>query len=121
MKKLVNDVEVDMTQAEIDEFNQREADWEASKNERMQLLYSETLQSHIDSKAAEKQYNNGFACASYANSTNQNWKNEALAFIAWRDSCWSYLIDTQTQIENEEIEPPSIQDFIANIPSFNWE
>lgn len=117
---MVNGTEVDLTKAEIDEYNQRQADWEASKNERLYEQYSEALQLHIDAAVKAKDYNDGFACASYANSTNETWKQEAQDFIAWRDSCWQYAIDVQNDVESGTIEPPTLEDFINAAPNLNW-
>src|SRR5690606_11463257 len=69
-------------------------------------LYADALQNHINTKSRQKEYDNGFACASYANSTNETWKQEALDFIAWRDACWQYAIDIQAQIEANQIPAP---------------
>lgn len=90
-----------------------------TQEEKVQL-YATTMQQHIDTKAMEKNYDNGFSCATYANSTNTDWKAEADAFIAFRDDCWQYAIDVQTQVENNEIESPTVEEFIANAPVLNW-
>lgn len=82
--------------------------------------YKDRMQSHVDLKAQEKNYKNGFTCATYTNSTNAQWKAEADAFIAWRDDVWEYAIGVQTQVEAEEIEPPTLEDFINNAPSLIW-
>lgn len=82
--------------------------------------YSEQLQELIDLNAQEKSYEDGVSCASYINSTNLMWKQEALTFIAWRDDCWEYAYNIQTRVENGEIEPPTIEDFINNAPAINW-
>lgn len=82
--------------------------------------FSIELQNHIDIIARNKNYDNGFACASYANSTNATWKQEAEDFIAWRDSCWQYAIDVQNDVESGSIETPTLEDFITNAPTLNW-
>ena len=82
--------------------------------------YSIALQNYIDCKAQEKSYKNGALCVSYQNSINTTWKNEADAFGAWRDNCWQYAIDIQTQVENNEIQPPSVSDFLAGAPILTW-
>lgn len=89
-------------------------------NQQMIKNYSSKLQNKINEKAQEKSYEDGFACASYINSTNDAWKAEATQFIAWRDSCWQYAHDIQTKVESGEIQPPSIEDFIAGMPTLIW-
>lgn len=82
--------------------------------------YKNAMQSHINTKAAEKNYENGFACASYVASTNLTWKEEAQAFIAWRDQCWQYAINIESQVKDGLIARPSLEDFINNAPVLNW-
>jgi hypothetical protein len=88
--------------------------------EELLALYTEKLQQHIDLKASEKDYKNSVFCVSYKDSTVQQWAQEATDFIAWRDACWQYAIDIQSQVEGGQITPPSINDFIANAPIAPW-
>lgn len=118
--KIVNGEEVPLSDADIAQIAEDEQAWEASKNERLKDQYTNVLQRHIDDKARVKNYNDGFACASYVNSTNATWKQEATDFIAWRDACWQYAIDVQNDVESESIEAPSLEDFLANAPILNW-
>lgn len=83
-------------------------------------IYIYNTQQHINNKAKEKDYQDGYACASYANSTNATWKQEATDFIAWRDSVWSYAYNILSQVENGEIPPPSLVEFINNAPKLVW-
>lgn len=82
--------------------------------------YSRALQNYIDNVAREKNYENGFTCATYVNSTNEIWKQEAQTFILWRDLCWEYALDIYEQVENGLIQPPALEDFIANLPLIDW-
>lgn len=91
----------------------------ALKENRMKE-YSRALQTHIDNVAREKNYENGFTCATYINSTNEVWKQEAQAFVAWRDACWEYALDIYEQVENSIIPAPTLESFLSDIPAFNW-
>lgn len=82
--------------------------------------YSRALQNHIDDVAREKNYENGFTCATYINSSNPQWQAEAQAFVTWRDLCWEYALDIYEQVENGLIQPPALEDFIANLPIIDW-
>jgi hypothetical protein len=82
--------------------------------------YRSSIQSYIDSTAREKDYDNGFACATYCASSNQEWKAEAEAFVSWRDECWQYAYDVQTQVEGGQKDAPSLEDFINNAPVIDW-
>ena len=59
------------------------------KQEKTQRELTDFVQSLIDEKAQEKNYDNGFACASYSNSSISKFKMEADAFIKWRDMVWT--------------------------------
>jgi hypothetical protein len=83
-------------------------------------LYGMSLQRAIDDKAREKQYDNGFACASYISSSNETWQNEAQQFVAWRDSCWEYAQNIQSQVEQGQISAPTLEEFLSNVPELIW-
>lgn len=71
-------------------------------------------------KAKEKSYDNEQSIVSYTDSTNAAWKAEADAYIAWRDAVWVYAYTILDQVQNEEIEPPTIENFIASAPTLTW-
>ncbi len=83
--------------------------------------YQQSLQDHIDIKAQEKDYLDGNSCASYANSTISEWSNQAHIFIAWRDACWQYAYVVLNNYRDNVENSPSIDEFIANAPTINWE
>lgn len=82
--------------------------------------YKNAMQRHLDAKASERDYDNGFACASYANSTNATWQQEATDFIAWRDNCWTYAIDVEDQVLAGTMSEPTLDSFIADAPVLTW-
>lgn len=81
--------------------------------------YSQALQEHLDKQAYSKGYDNGFTLATYINSNNATWAQEAADFIAWRDACWQYAYNVQTQVEGGQ-DAPTIENFIANAPELVW-
>lgn len=74
----------------------------------------------IDSTARSKGYGDGVSCASYATSTNIIWKNESVAFIAWRDSVWDYLYALLARISGGSDPIPSVQEILNGIPPMVW-
>lgn len=70
-----------------------------------------STQSLLDTTAKDWGYDSLVAAASYANSTNPQFKAEAEALIAWRDILWSkaYTMETGKM-------PKSVNDFVANLP-----
>lgn len=107
---------VDMTPEEIAE---REAEEAAASVPRLED-YTRAIQAHLDATVREKAYRHGDACASYANSTNPQWAAEAQAFIAWRDSVWSYAYSELDRVQRGLRTQPSIDEFLAELPMMQW-
>ena len=79
------------------------------------------VQNLLDSKAQEKNYDNGFAIASYANSTDTIFHDEANRFIVWRDQCWRECYNILAQFQSGEIEMPTVDYVLERLPSLDWE
>ncbi|MBA8846280.1 collagenase-like PrtC family protease [Ochrobactrum sp. RH1CCR137] len=82
--------------------------------------YRKAIQTLIDSKAQEKQYDDGNSLASYVNSTVPEWADEAQAFVLWRDQVWAYSLGELEKVKNGQREQPSAVDFLAELPAFEW-
>lgn len=82
--------------------------------------YRKAIQSHIDGKAQEKQYDSGATLASYVNSTVAEWAVEAQAFVVWRDQVWSYALAELEKVKSGQREQPNFDDFLAELPAFEW-
>ncbi len=87
-----------------------------------QLLqeYKDALKVLLVKKAREKDYESDLTIVTYALSTNETWKQEATDFIEWRDKVLIYAYDILVKVESQEIEIPSIDDFISNAPILTW-
>lgn len=82
--------------------------------------YRQALQGHVNSVAREKDYENALSCASYVVSTNEVWKAEAEAFIAWRDSVWLYVLGELPKFENGDRPLIPVDEFILELPVLMW-
>lgn len=78
------------------------------------------VQSLLDAKAQEKQYDNSFTLASYVASTNPIWKEEAEAFVAWRDAVWGYALAELDKVQSGTREIPTLEAFLEELPPFEW-
>lgn len=74
----------------------------------------------IDSVAQQKQFDNAISCSSYANSTNLTWKAQALAFIAWRDAVYNYVIAQESLMQNGTRTIPTFAAFQLELPVIVW-
>ena len=79
------------------------------------------VQAVLDKKAKEKNYDNGFAVASYALSTNDTFRSDAGKFIAWRDAVWAKCYQILDAYKAGEIEMPSVENVIAVLPELEWD
>lgn len=75
----------------------------------------------LDEFAKTRGYDNIISCASYANSTNLSYKQEAEYCIQLRDQVWAIINDWINKVDNYEIEmPKSMEQIYKKLPEFNW-
>ncbi|GGB00798.1 hypothetical protein GCM10011491_31240 [Brucella endophytica] len=86
----------------------------------MVSTYRAAIQSLIDARAMEKQYDSGATLASYVNSTVPQWAAEANAFVAWRDQVWAYALAELDKVQAGERGQPTVEAFLAELPVFEW-
>ena len=79
--------------------------------EELIAICNSAAQNFLDSAAKEWGYDSLVSAASYANSTNPQFKAEAEALIAWRDNLWAeaYTMETGKM-------PTNVNDFVAALP-----
>lgn len=74
----------------------------------------------INDTAMQKSYDSTISCASYATSTNPQWKAEAETFIAWRDTVLAFCYSKLEAIRNQQIPIPTIPELLASLPEIVW-
>lgn len=79
--------------------------------------YTGYIQNTLENKAKEYKYDNIISACSYINSSNTQFKNESIAFNAWRDYLWGPVLD-QLKLDLANGNPPDVEQFIANLPTF---
>lgn len=82
--------------------------------------YSAAIQTHVDDVARQKSYSDGVSCASYVESTNAQWRQEAISFIAWRDQVWNYVYVELAKVQAGTRTQPTIQNFVIELPTISW-
>lgn len=82
--------------------------------------YRIAIQAHIDATARQRDYDSGVSCASYVNSTVQQWAAEAAAFVAWRDAVWEYAFAELDKVLNGQRPQPTIDEFLQELPVMQW-
>ena len=81
----------------------------------------DAVQGIIDCKAKEKLYDDGFALCGYADSSNEQFRSEALRFIRFRDLCWVKCYEILNKYNSGEIRRPTVEDVILQLPDFDWD
>lgn len=81
-----------------------------------QEMYASAIQSHIDATARALGYESGFALATYATSTVVQWRKEAEAFCAWRDSVWKHAYAVLESVTSGTTKQPTIAELISGLP-----
>ena len=79
------------------------------------------IQQLLDDTARQKNYDNGVSLASYASSTIDSFKQEALSFIQWRDTVWNTCYHYLDLYQKGEYKFTTVSDFLSLLPTFNWE
>lgn len=82
--------------------------------------FNSAIQLFIDKQAKLKEYESALHCASYINSTNPQWQQEAQTFVAWRDAVWLYAYSELALIQSGEKPLPAIQQFLDGLPDLVW-
>ena len=78
------------------------------------------IAAYCDSVAQEKQYDSAVSCASYVSSTIVSWREQALAFVAWRDSVYSYAIAQEQLMQSGKRSIPTFEEFKTELPDIVW-
>lgn len=86
--------------------------------------YEAGVQAWMDGVAGQNGYASVVSCASYANSSNAQWKADAAAIIAWRDALWEAAYNLWAGYAGAIPNPqPTLAQVIASLPQpeqFGW-
>lgn len=118
--KNVDGVDFPLTDEEVAQYEQREAEWQLTSLDRAAATFITILSAHLDTKASERRYTSAISCSTYINSSNEKWAAEALAFKAWRDAFLQAAYTYQAEVQQGLIPNPSFADFLTNAPALIW-
>lgn len=76
------------------------------------------VQSHLDTVAQSKGYDNILSAVSYAGSGHPVYDAEGLAFKVWRSECWDVAFAILGNVFAGTRQMPSSSDFVAELPVF---
>ena len=80
--------------------------------------FTAAIQGVLDAYAQSWGYDNIVSAASYASSTVDKFKNEAVALLTWRDQTWAFAEGFEADVEaGKATMPATLADFIAQLPA----
>ena len=93
---------------------------EEEKRAIIQQQLTVAVQSWMDKTVQERNYDNIHTACTYAYSTDEIFKKEGTACLAWRDNVWRtcYNILNEVLVGNREI--PTEEELIAELPKLEW-
>ena len=88
--------------------------------EEIQKMLTDGVQAYMDSKVQERGYDNIHTACSYANSTDEVFKAEGTACLAWRDSVWRKCYNILDEVKAGTRPIPTLEEVIAELPVLVW-
>lgn len=103
-----------LTEAEFLEAQAKEM--EARKGILLRHM-TDAVQRHMDSVAAERNYDGIQSAALRAALPNSPFHAEGVAYGEWMDACWAHCYQVMADVEGGLREQPSIEELIAELPA----
>lgn len=102
-------------------------DWQAEEEKKLQAQYEQLknhytgiVQSYMDEKAQERGYDNIHTACSYANSTDEVFRAEGQACLAWRDAVWRKCYGILDEVTAGTRPVPTDAEVVAELPVLEW-
>ena len=86
----------------------------------IQKMLTDGVQAYMDAKVQERGYDNIHTACSYANSTDEVFKMEGTACLAWRDSVWRKCYNILAEVKAGTRPIPTLEEVIAELPVLEW-
>lgn len=100
-------------------LNETTCRWQMTP-EGQQYFITEAVKQHLDSVAAERQYDNIVSLIGYLNSPVAQWAAEASAGNVWRSAVWVKVYEIQQQVISGQRPIPTPMEVIAELPVIQW-
>lgn len=86
----------------------------------IQKMLTDGVQNYMDTAAQTRGYDNIHTACSYANSTDEIFKAEGTACLAWRDSVWRTCYNILDEVKAGTRPIPTLEEVIAELPKLVW-
>lgn len=101
---------------EVKTAAEKQAEAQAATRQRL----TSAIQSHLDTTAQERNYDNIMSLCTYATSTNAKFAAEGQAGVEWRDAVWSACYQMLAEVESGTRTVPTEDELIAELPVLTW-
>ena len=88
--------------------------------EEIENSYINAIQSFMDSKAQEKNYDNIKSAALRAALPDSPFHNEGLAAGTWMDNCWALSYQILAEVKVGTRQMPTVEELINMMPELMW-
>jgi hypothetical protein len=82
-------------------------------------IFTKVLETHYDSKAKERRYDNRFTCALRAGYVSA-FQPEGVAFAQWMDACNAYAYGVMAEVVAQTRPMPTITQLLSELPVLTW-
>lgn len=89
-------------------------------DEEIQKQLTDAVQQYMDETAQTRNYDNIHTACSYSNSTDEIFRAEGTACLAWRDSVWRACYDILAEVKAGTRAIPTVEELIAELPVLDW-
>lgn len=84
--------------------------------QQIQQEFTNAIQSYLDSKAQELNYDSCLSVCSYVDTGVQKFDDEGKAFRSWRSAVWAKGYEILAQVQSGEREIPTTEELFAELP-----
>lgn len=93
---------------------------EEEKRKQIQAQLTAAVQNWMDKTVQQRNYDNIHTACTYAYSTDETFKAEGAACLAWRDNVWRTCYNILNEVLAGTREIPTEEDLIAELPKLEW-
>ena len=84
--------------------------------EDLQAKYTRLVQDYMDKAVQARGYDDVFTCISYVDSTDEIFRREAQAVLAWRDKVWRMCYEVLAEVNAGKRAEPSEAEMLEMLP-----
>jgi len=92
----------------------------AAARDALLAQFSSAIQSHLDTKARERDYDDMWSAITYRDDPNPQFAAEGQALFEWRSDVWTYATTELARVTAGEREIPTVEEFLVELPVFTW-